>query len=67
MREAVLANATIIAVCHNHPSGNIRPSRADDQLTQSIRRACEVMRLYFADHVIVTDGNYFSYREEGKL
>lgn len=67
MREAVLANATIIAVCHNHPSGNIRPSRADDQLTQSIRRACEVMRLYFADHVILTDGNYFSYREEGKL
>jgi len=67
MREAVLANATIIAVCHNHPSRNIRPSRADDQLTQSIRRACEVMRLYFADHVIVTDGNYFSYREEGKL
>ena len=67
MREAVLANATIIAVCHNHPSGNIRPSRADDQLTQSIRRACEVMRLHFADHVIVTDGNYFSYREEGKL
>lgn len=67
MREAVLANATIIAVCHNHPSGNIRPSRADDQLTQSIRHACEVMRLHFADHVIVTDGNYFSYREEGKL
>ena len=67
MREAVLANATIIAVCHNHPSGNLRPSRADDDLTESIRRACDVMRIYFADHIIITDGNYFSYRENGRI
>ena len=67
MREAVLANATIIAVCHNHPSGNIRPSDADNSLTQSIRNACSVMRLKFTDHVIITDGNYYSYHEEGLL
>ena len=65
MREAVLANATILAVCHNHPSGSIRPSREDDALTQSIKRASEVMRVKFMDHVIITDGNYFSYHEEG--
>lgn len=67
MREAVLANATIIAVCHNHPSGSIRPSDADNNLTQSIRNACSVMRLKFTDHVIITDGNYYSYHEEGLL
>ena len=67
MREAVLANTTILAVCHNHPSGNIRPSRMDDALTESIRKACQVMRIHFLDHVIVADGLYFSYREEGRI
>ena len=67
MREAMLCNATILAVCHNHPSGSLKPSKADDQLTQSIKRACEVMRLHFLDHVIVTDGEYYSYHEQGKI
>ena len=67
IREAVLCNATIVAVCHNHPSGNIAPSKADDALTQQIKRACEVIRLHFMDHVIVTDGQYFSYHETGKI
>ena len=67
MREAVLANATVIAVCHNHPSGSIKPSKADDQLTQSIKRACEIMRLHLLDHVILADGQYYSYHENGKF
>ena len=67
MREAVLANATILAVCHNHPSGNLRPSTADNDLTNQLQRACQLMRLHFMDHVILTDGNYFSYRETGRL
>ena len=67
MREAVLANATIIAVCHNHPSGNLRPSTADNDLTNQLQRACQLMRIHFMDHVILTDGNYFSYRETGRL
>lgn len=66
IREAVLANATILAVCHNHPSGNLTPSRADEELTKSIRRACEVMHIHFMDHVIITDGQYYSYHEQGK-
>ena len=66
IREAVLANATILAVCHNHPSGSLSPSHADDDLTKTIQRACELMRIYFMDHVIVTDGQYYSYRELGK-
>jgi DNA repair protein RadC len=67
IKEALLSNATIIAVCHNHPSGSLSPSRADNDLTQSIKRACDVMRIKFLDHVIVTDGAYYSYHEEGRL
>ena len=67
IREAVLCNATILAVCHNHPSGNLTPSRADNELTRSIQRACELMRIHFMDHVIVTDGNYYSFHESGRI
>ena len=66
LKEALLCNATILAVCHNHPSGSIRPSKADDDLTFSIRRACDTMRIKFMDHVIITDGLYYSYHESGK-
>ena len=46
MKEAVLANATILAVCHNHPSGNLSPSSQDDRLTKDIKRACEQSGFY---------------------
>lgn len=64
MREALLNNATILVLCHNHPSNNARPSREDDKLTERVRKACDTMRIHFADHLIVTDGAYYSYREE---
>ena len=67
MREAILAGATVLTLCHNHPSGNCRPSGDDDRLTQKIRKACETMRIYMADHIIVTDGCYYRYAEEGRL
>jgi DNA repair protein RadC len=67
LREVLLANATILGVCHNHPSGSLHPSEQDDHLTETIKKACEVMRIHFLDHVIVTDGNYYSYHEEGRL
>ncbi len=66
LKEALLCNATILAVCHNHPSGSLRPSRADNELTQAIQRACQIMRIHFLDHIIITDGAYYSYHEEGK-
>ena len=67
MREAVLANATILAVCHNHPSGNLRPSEQDNQLTYTLQQACNLMRIQLMDHVILTDGAYFSYHETGRI
>ena len=67
IKQAVLCNATIVAITHNHPSGSTRPSKDDDRLTERVKKACDVMRLFLADHVIVTDGNYYSYRDQGKL
>ena len=67
MREAVLNNATILTAVHNHPSGSLTPSRADDTLTTAIKNACSVMRIHFLDHVIVTDGAFYSFHEMGKL
>ena len=67
VKAALMNNATIVAFCHNHPSNNARPSKEDDRLTEHVKKACEVMRLYLLDHVIVTDGNYYSYREQGRL
>ena len=67
MREAVLAGATILAVCHNHPSGSLRPSQADNDITATLQKACQIMRISFLDHVIVTDGAYYSYHESGRM
>lgn len=67
MREAILANATIIALCHNHPSNNPRPSKDDDHLTERVQKACETMRIHLLDHIIVCDGVYYSYHEQGRL
>lgn len=67
MREAVLCNATVLALCHNHPSNQAFPSTEDDKLTRRVQQASETMRIYFLDHIIVTDGKYYSYREEGRL
>lgn len=66
LKEALLCNATILAVCHNHPSGSLTPSHADNALTKNIMQACDLMRIHFMDHVIITDGHYYSYHEEGK-
>lgn len=67
LKEALLHNATILVFCHNHPSNNLRPSKQDDAITERLQKACETMRIYFLDHVIITDGSYYSYREEGRL
>lgn len=66
MKEALLNNATAIIMVHNHPSGSNRPSMMDDQLTMSVKKACDIMRISLADHIIVAD-DYYSYREQGKL
>ena len=67
MRQALLNNTTVLALCHNHPSNQLRPSRDDDRITQQVKQACQLMRIHFLDHVIVTEKGYYSYYENGKL
>lgn len=67
LKEALMNNATVLALIHNHPSGNATPSRPDDEITKRFQKACDMMRIYFLDHVIITDGKYYSYRESGRL
>ena len=67
LKEALLCNATVLALCHNHPSNSIRPSNDDNRLTERVKKACETMRIYLLDHVIITDGAYYSYQEQGRI
>ena len=67
LKEALLSGATVLALCHNHPSNNPLSSAEDDRLTQRVKQACDIMRIHFLDHLIITDGQYYSYRERGRL
>lgn len=67
LREALINKATALTLVHNHPSGSTRPSRDDDSLTLKLKKACEVMRLFLVDHVVITDRQYYSYNEEGRM
>jgi len=64
---ALKANACGIILSHNHPSGNIKPSPADEQLTAKIKAAGKYLDINVLDHVIVTSENYYSFAEEGLL
>lgn len=67
LREALLKRATSLVVCHNHPSGSVHPSREDDRLTQTLQQATKTMNIRMLDHVVLTDGDYYSYADEGKV
>ena len=67
LREALLKRATGLVLCHNHPSGSLKPSTEDDKLTRSMESACAVMNIRFLDHIIFTDRRFFSYKDEGRL
>ena len=67
LREALLKRASSIVLCHNHPSGNIRPSKEDDLLTRQVAQASECMDIRLVDHIILTDGAFYSYSDEGRI
>lgn len=67
LREAIIKRTSMLVLCHNHPSGSVRPSREDDMLTSRMQKACQTVNIPLLDHVIVADGKYFSYNDEGKL
>ena len=67
LQSAILSNASGIILSHNHPSGNIQPSKADDMITNRIKSACELMNINVLDHVIITSESYYSYADEGRI
>lgn len=67
MKQVVLNNGAVIALAHNHPSNNPTPSKNDDHLTFNISKACDVMRIFLSDHIIIADDGYYSYKDKGRL
>lgn len=67
LREALIRQTPVIALAHNHPSGNPRPSADDNRLTDKLQKACQMMNIRLIDHIIVADERYYSYSNEGLL
>jgi DNA repair protein RadC len=67
LREAIVLRATGIILIHNHPSGNPAPSAGDRRVTSAIRQGAQTMNIRLADHVIVCDGTYYSFADEGEV
>lgn len=67
MKKALDAHAAAIAVVHNHPSGGLKPSCADDSLTKRIKSACDTLDIRLIDHVIISPTGYYSYSDNGQL
>lgn len=64
---ALEQNASKIILCHNHPSGNLRPSDADIKLTEKIKNAGIMLEIPVLDHLIIGDDNYYSFADNGLL
>ncbi len=67
LRKALESDAVNLILCHNHPSGSLRPSRADELLTEKIREAASFLDIKVIDHIIVSDDGYYSFADEGIL
>lgn len=67
LKKALEQNAVSIILCHNHPSGSLRPSRADEELTTKIKEAARFLDIRVLDHIIVSDDGYYSFADEGLL
>jgi len=64
LKTALEKTASGIVVCHNHPSGNIKPSNSDINLTKKLKSACELLDISFLDHLIVSYKKYYSFADE---
>lgn len=64
---ALKVNAVSLVLCHNHPSGNLKPSRADELLTEKIKGAGAFLDIKVLDHLVVSSEGYYSFADEGLL
>lgn len=67
LRKALEEDAVSVVLCHNHPSGSLKPSRADEDLTKKIKEAARFFDIAVLDHIIVSDSGYYSFADEGLL
>lgn len=67
LKQALDEGATSLVLSHNHPSGNLNPSRADQELTQKIKNAASYFDIKILDHIIVSDEGHYSFADEGLL
>ncbi len=67
LKKALEEDAVSLILCHNHPSGSLKPSRADEELTQKIKEAAKYFDIKVLDHLIVSDDGYYSFADEGIL
>jgi len=67
LKKALEEDATSIVLCHNHPSGNLHPSRADEELTKKIKDAAGYFDIKIIDHIIVSEEGFYSFADEGIL
>jgi len=67
LKKALEENAVSLILCHNHPSGSLKPSRQDEEITKKIKEAAKYFDIKVLDHIIVSDAGYFSFADEGIL
>ena len=67
LKIALEKSAHAVVVAHNHPSGQNRPSREDQQITDRIREGCKAIGIELLDHIIIARGAYYSFSDEGKM
>jgi DNA repair protein RadC len=67
LKKALEEDAVSIILCHNHPSGSLKPSKADEELTHKIKEAAKYFDIKVLDHLIVSDDGYYSFADEGIL
>ena len=67
LKKALSHDAVSLVLCHNHPSGSVKPSRQDEELTQKIKNAALLFDIKVIDHIIVSEDGYFSFADEGIL
>jgi DNA repair protein RadC len=67
LQLALMAGASALVLCHNHPSGGLKPSRQDEELTERIKQAAKYLDITVMDHVILSEEGYLSFADEGLL
>lgn len=67
VKPAVNLNACNVALCHNHPHSATRPSNADRELTKQVQQALSLFDIRLLDHLIISDGRYYSFRDNGDI